>query len=359
MAPERIKEKLPRVVLIASEHTVCEYSTFLQHLLVGLADESIPVAFVCPPAWDKESVFPAAEVIGHPVFDIPFMGPLNTRLLAERLIRFKPTVLHCLCESKASVTRQLAHRLDVPYVLAVNAFQRRWKPLPVSSTHCAKIVVPAQSVAANIAGAQPRFSDRIEQINIGTFVTDTAVCFSEPTQIPTLMTTHRFDHIDEYENLLGVVRHLLIDGYEFMMVVVGVGRGDRQLWKLLAALDLLHIVTLVPRGMPWHALLASGDIFIRPRPRCSFDPQLLEAMSLGAAVAACRGGVDDLIVEERTALVFDPNDELSILRTLRQLLDRRERARQLAKNSLKYLRENHSVSRMISATIQVYRGIHT
>jgi glycosyltransferase involved in cell wall biosynthesis len=230
--------------------------------------------------------------------------------------------------------------------------------LPVSSTHCTKIVVPAQSVAANIAGALPHFSDRIEQIHFGAFVAETAMCFSEPTQIPTLMTTHRFHHIDEYENLLGVVRHLLIDGYEFMMVVVGIGRGDRHLWKLLAALGLLHIVTLVPRGMPWDALLASGDIFIRPRPRDHFDPQLLEAMSMGAAVAACRGGVDDLIIENRTALLFDPNDELSILRTLRQLLDRREQARRIAENSLKYLRENHSVDRMISATIQMYQGIH-
>ena len=358
MASERTKEKSLRVALIASEHTVCEYSTFLQHLLEGLANASIPVAFVCPSPWDRSANFPTAEVIAHPVFDIPFMGSLNTRLLAERLMRFKPTVLHCLCQSRASVTRQLAHRLDVPYVLAVNAFQKRWKPLLISSTHCAKIIVPAQSIAANISRVQPRFSDRIEQIYFGTFVADTAMCFAEPSRIPTLLTTHRFNHIDEYENLMGVVRHLLIDGYEFMMVVVGVGRGDRHLWKLLAALGLLHIVTLVPRGMPWHTLLASGDIFIRPRPTGDFDPQLLEAMSLGTAVAACRGGVDDLIIEDQTALVFDPNDELSIMRTLRQLLDRRERARQMAEASLKYLRENHSVRKMISATIQVYRGIH-
>jgi glycosyltransferase involved in cell wall biosynthesis len=172
------------------------------------------------------------------------------------------------------------------------------------------------------------------------------------------MTAHCFVNVDEYENLFGVVRHLLIDGYEFMMVVVGTGRSDRKLWKLLAALGLLHIVTLVPRGIPWRSLLASGDIFIRPQPRFDFDPLLLEAMSVGAAIAACKGGVDDLIIENRTALVFDPNDEMSILRTLRQLLNRREQARQMAETSLEYLRENHSVSHMISATIQSYRGAH-
>lgn len=357
MSSEHIKEKSPRVALITSERMVREYSTLLQNLMVGLADESIPVALVCPPEWDSSSVFTAsAEVIGHPVFDIPCMGLLNTRLLAERLIRFKPTVLHCLCESQAFVTKQLAHRLDVPYVLAINSLRKRWSLLPVSPTHCAKIIVPTQSIAANIAGVQPRFADRVEQINIGAFAADAATCFSKPSRIATLMTAHRFRHIDEYENLFGVVRHLLIDGYEFMMVVVGMGRTDRQIWKLLAALGLLHIVTLAPLGMPWQSLLASGDIFIRPRPRFHFDPQLLVAMSVGAAVAACRGGVDDLIIENQTALVFDPDDEMSILRILRQLLDKRELARHVAEASVKYIRENHSVSRMISSLIQVYRA---
>ena len=359
MALEHVKEKSPRVALIASENTVCEYSTFLQHLLVGLADESIPVALVSPPNWDRTSIFTAAaEVIGHPVFDIPFMGPLNMRLLAENLIRFKPTVLHCLCERKASVTKQLAHRLDIPYVLAVNSLRKRWTTLSLSSTHCAKIIVPAKSIADHVAGAQPRFADRIEQINMGAFTVDTATCFAESSQIATLMTIHRSANVDEYENLLGVVRHLLIDDYEFVMVIVGVDRTDRQLWKLLEALGLLHVVTLVPRSMPWRSLLSAGDIFIRPRPRIDFDPQLLEAMSIGVAVAACKGGVDDGIIENQTALVFDPNDELSILRTLKQLLDRRELARQIAEASLKYVKENHSVNKMVSALIRIYRDTH-
>ena len=359
MALEQIKDKSLRVALIASERTVYEYSTFLQHLLVGLADVSIPVALVCPLGWDSSTVFTAmAEIIGHPVFNIPFMGTVNMRLLSERLMRFKPTIFHCLCESQASMTKQLAHRLDVPYVLSVNSLQKRWKPVSISSSHCSKIIGSAQSITASITEAQPRFADRIQQINFGAFAVNSAACFSETSRLSTLIATHRCHKVDEYENLLGVIRHLLIDGYEFMMVIVGSGRVDRQLWKLMAALGLLHVVTLVPRGMPWRSLLASGDIFIRPWPSADFDPQLLGAMSVGTAVAACKGGVDDLILENETALVFNPNDELSILHTLRQLLDQREVARRIAGNALEYLRKNHSVSKMISDMIRVYHGVY-
>ena len=93
MALEKDTKQSLRLALIASEHTVSEYSIFLEHLLVGLADESIPVALVCPPGYDADSLFTgAAEVISHPVFELPLTGHLNRRLLVEQLAKFKPTV---------------------------------------------------------------------------------------------------------------------------------------------------------------------------------------------------------------------------------------------------------------------------
>jgi glycosyltransferase involved in cell wall biosynthesis len=148
----------------------------------------------------------------------------------------------------------------------------------------------------------------------------------------------------------------MIDGYEFMVVIAGDGRAERHLWKLLTALSLLQVVTMVPRLKPWRSVLAAGDIFIRPQPRFAFDPSLLEAMSIGAAVAGCKGGVDDLIVEDHTAVVFDPKDEVSMLRCLQKLLGKREFARQIARNAQEYLKANHAADNMISATIRAYEN---
>ncbi len=358
MASDRVKKKPLRVALIASERTVCEYSMFLERLLLGLADESVPVALICPPDCRLDAVFTGtAEVIRHPVFDLPLMGRLNLRLLVERLGKFNPTVLHCLCERQALLTAQLARRLDLPYILTVNSLQKRRPSLPVASSHCRRVIVPAKSIADNLAGLYPRLADLIQQINIGTFVADACGCFSGASAVATMVAAHPLDEADALENLFGAARHLLIDGYEFMMVVVGGGRADRQLWKLLAALDLLPVVTLVPRLLPWRSVLASGDIFIRPRPSRIFDPLLLEAMSVGTAVAGCRGGVDDLIIENQTAVVFDPDDEQSIMRTLKQLLDRRELARQIARSAQDYLRQNYTVSGMISDIFQTYQEV--
>ena len=124
--------------------------------------------------------------------------------------------------------------------------------------------------------------------------------------------------------------------------------------KLLTALDLLQIVTIVSRLKPWRSVLAAGDIYIQPQSNTVFNPFLLEAMSVGSAVAACKGGVDDLIIEGKTAVVFNPNDEISIRGSLQGLLDRKEFARQIARNAQQNLRENHSVSKMISSILRVY-----
>ena len=355
MASDNGTKKSLRAALIASEHTICEYSIFLEHLLVGLADESIPVALICPLDFDPGSVFTGiTEVINYPIFDLPLMGHLNIKLLTERLSKFEPTILHCLCESRASLTRQLAQLLDLPYVLMVNSLQKRWSHLSISPNYCQRIIVPAKSIAENIASIHPRFADRIKQINIGTFVAKNSGCFSDPSQLATMVITDPFIKTDDFENLFNVFKHLLIDDYEFLTVIAGGSRTDRQLWKLLDALDLLKTVSIVPRRLPWHSILAAGDIFIRTRSNYAFDPVLLQAMSIGAVIAGCKGGVDDLLIEDQTAVVFDPNDEMSIMRSLQRLLDRREYAHQIAINAQEYLRKNHSVSKMISDILHVY-----
>ena len=349
------KKKPFRVALIASEHIVTEYRMFLGHLLVGLTDQSISVALVCPDRCNLDSIIlGAAEIIRYSNFGLPLIGHINKRLLTESLAKFKPSIIHCLTETHAAITRQLARRLDLPYVLTVNSLQERWSRLPVSYKRCAAISVPVESIGSNITGIYPRYADRVRQINIGTFTARTECCFSEPSRTPSIVIAHPFHNTDEFEKLFSALRHIHINGHEFMIVIIGGGRAETELWKLLAALDLLPMVTFVPRTIPKRPVLAAGDIFIRPRPNTTFDPFLLEAMSVGTAVAGCKGGVDDLIIEDVTAVVFNPDDELSIVGALQKLLGRLEFARKIAKNAQRYLRKNHSVSEMISSTVQIY-----
>ena len=352
---EMAREKSLRPVLIISEQMVYEYSIFLEHLLVGLAGESIPVALVCHPDSDVDFlVSPGVEVIRYPALRLPLMKRQNRKILAEQLAKFRPTVLHCLCQSEASLTRKLAKQLDLSYVLTVNSLQERWGQFPISLKRCAKIIVPTKTIADNFAKFYPRFVNRVEQINVGTFVADSTACFRDPSRLASMVTSHLLDDAGVFENLFGAVRHLAIDGYEFMLVVIGGGRAEKELRKLLTAQGLSQIITIVPRLKSWRSVFAAGDIFIQPGPTSMFNPLLLEAMAVGAAVASCKGGVDDLIIDGQTAVVFDPADELSIYASLQRLLDSRQFARQIASRAQQHLKQNHTVTKMVSAILQAY-----
>ncbi len=345
-----------RPALITSWRTLHEYSTFLDHLLVGLTAQAVNAAVVCPPdSRTHTPISPSVEVIRHPAYDLPFFTHYNKRILLEKLKKFDPTVLHCLCQSQALLVRHLARHLDIPYVLTVDSLQKRWGQLSISSKRLARIIVPAASIKDNLERFYPRISDRIEQINFGTFTSPEIHCFDQPRRMATVVIAGPMEKADELANVLEAVKNLAIAGYEFMLVMIGTGRDEKNVRRMLSARGLLEMTVIVPTRAPVRAVLAAGDIFVQPQPAENFTPMLLEAMSVGTAVAVCKGGVDDFIIENETAAVFDPDDELSVRTCLQKLFDTPESARQLASSAQRYIKENHSVTEMVTEIVNIYR----
>ncbi len=353
-----VEKKPVRPLLVVSDKNLSEYEMFVYRLLVGLADESVPAALISLCGWEIEPVVPPSiEVIKHPAFGLPFLRHQANKELLERLVDFKPTVLHSLCEQNAFFVKRLAHQLDLPYILTVNSLQKQFSRLFLFSRHPASITVPAKSISESIRKVRPKYAGQIKQINIGTFLEGQGGCFSELSRQICMVTAGAFKEVSEFKNLLGAVRRLALDGYEFMLFIIGKGPAEKKLRRLITALGLSQMITIVPRLQPWRSFLSACDIFICPRPSNSFNPLLLEAMSTGTAVASCKGGVDDLIIENETAVIFEADDELSIMNRLRELLNRPERSRQLAEAAQNYVKENHKVSTMVSEMLQVYRDV--
>jgi glycosyltransferase involved in cell wall biosynthesis len=344
-----------RPALILSRRNITEHTTFVRHLLVGLADESIPAALICPPGQNIESVTPApAVVFTHPPVALPLMEHLGIERLAGQLEKFKPTVLHCLCESRSGLARQLSRVLGLPYVLMINSLAKRMHKLPISTHRCARIIVPAETIRASVDRALPRWAERIAQINIGAFVETDTICFTDPSRLPSIVVAHPLRRVSDFENFFEAIKSLRTDGREFMVAIMGTGPAEHHIRKLLVSLGLSDIVTIVPVLDPWRSVVVAGDIFVQPQPLPRFSVFLLEAMAVGTAVAACWGGVDDLIIPNETAVVFEPDSEPSIRQALRQLLDEHDFARRLATTAQEHIRAHYSVSAMVSATMRVY-----
>jgi glycosyltransferase involved in cell wall biosynthesis len=157
------------------------------------------------------------------------------------------------------------------------------------------------------------------------------------------------------DNVLHVLHRLVVENYRFMTAVISEDYAERHIRTLLGKLGLSRVVTLVPALAGIDPAIAAADIFVVPRPSSCFNMALLSAMSAGCCAAACKGGVDDLIIDGSTAVVFNPDDQLSIYGALKRLLDAPDYARQIAAQAQTFLRQNHHVSTMVTSTLQLYR----
>ncbi|MCF7955337.1 MAG: glycosyltransferase family 4 protein [Phycisphaerae bacterium] len=344
-----------RPVLIIDKPELKDYQACLQHLFVGLADESIQSALICPPDAGAGSVLcPSVELIYHPLLRIPLFRNQNRQSVLEKLTKFKPTVLHCFSSSKTKLTRYLAETLNIPFLLTYNRSTHRKLSAIANSPNCASLLALSRPIAADLERSFKKFNGRIQQFNIGTFVEDDCACFSANVPIRSMVIAQPLTNANDFKGLLNAVRHLVIDGYEFFLAIIGKGSAEREIHRMIHKLGLTQVVTVVGEIEPLRSVFSGADIFIQPHSRAEFNSPLLEAMGVGLAVASCRNGSEYLLVDGETTVFFDPHDELSVYSCLQNLLDNKEFAQQIARNGQQFLRENYTVTGMINSLKKYY-----
>jgi glycosyltransferase involved in cell wall biosynthesis len=344
-----------RPVLIIDTAEIKDYQACLQHLFVGLSAESVQSALICPPDAGAASVLcPTVDLIYHPLLKIPLFRNQNRRSVLEKLTKFKPTVLHCFSASKSKLTRFLAETLDIPFLLTFNSGNQRKLTRVSTSPNCASLLALSRPIADELELNFPNFQGRINQLNTGTFVEDDCACFSAKANVRSMVVAQPLTNANDFYGLLNAVRHLVIDGYEFLLAIIGKGGAEREIHRMIKKLGLSQVVTVIPEIEPLRSVFAGADIFIQPHSRPEFNSPLLEAMGVGLAVASCHDGSEDLLVENETTVFFDPYDELSVYACLHNLLDKRDFAQQIARKGQQFLRENYTVSGMIDSLVKYY-----
>ena len=344
-----------RPALLLDAAAVARFAPLLRRLLVGFASEGYASAMICPPQCDTSTIVsPLVETIPYPVFQLPIFARQNWQMLVDRLGEFEPTVLHCMSLGRSNLASHVAEELDIPYVLTFHTAHIGWHKPVVSPLRCAAITASTAAAAERLRKAYPSISDRIVHVSDGTFVEDTCACFIEPGRVPSLVVAQPLDRMEHFEALLGAVRQLVVNGYKLILAIVGDGPAGHAVHRTIVQSGLALCVTMTGDIRPLRSIFAGADIFVQTRPADEGHTNLLEAMGVGLAVACNRQGADDFTVEDRSAVFFDPRDELSIYKSLQKLLDDRDFARRIAAAGQEYLRRNHSVSRMVEELIRIY-----
>jgi glycosyltransferase involved in cell wall biosynthesis len=352
---ESSPEVAVRPVFLVDKPVFAFYASYIRRILVGLTGSANASALVSHPATDLQAILcPAVESFVHPALQLPIFWNQNRKLLLSQLYRFKPTVLHTFYPGQIRLAHWLSDQLDVPYVVSCHQRPSRRICFEKSMSHAAALIAPSEPIAAGLTAKCPKLKSRTERIHIASFVADECCCFSREPGVTSLIAVHPFDSFELFESFLNAVRHLVLEGHEIMVALMGEGKAEKAIRTHIRKLGLTSIVTVIPPIRPIRKILSGADIYVHLSDNRRFDAQLLEAMAVGLAVVGSPEQTSGLLYEDRTAMCWDPTDQMNIYDRLKKVLSARERTRQLALNGQAHLRKYNSVSGMVDRLMQTY-----
>lgn len=348
-------ETVIRPVFFVDRSVLLSYSAYIRRILVGLTGIARTSALVCPSGIDSQMILcPSVKRIEHPALRLPIFWNQNRKVLIDRLLRFKPTILHAFSPGQAHLAEWLCNQFQLPYVVTAHKMPSRRFCLKRSLDHAAKIIAPSKPIADHLFEKYPSLKPSVERINIGCFVEDNCSCFSRGENVASLIVVHPLNSLKLFVPFLNAVRHLVLDGLEVMVGIMGTGKAEKAIRTHIRKLGLTSIVTVIPPIRPMHNILSGADIFVHLSDSGSFDAQLLEAMAVGLAVVGSPETSSGLLHDGQTAAFWDNSDELNIYGCLKNMLGQRDKSRRLAQNAQAHLREHHSVSQMVDKLTATY-----
>lgn len=141
--------------------------------------------------------------------------------------------------------------------------------------------------------------------------------------------------LEKEKNVAGLIDALAtVKESPLRLVLLGGGRLREQLERQARASRIdAQFLGVIPHGqLPRH--FQSADCFVLPSLTEGHPKALIEAMACGLPCAAsARGGIPSVLEDGVTGLLFDPEDEAEMARTIGRLLADQELARRLGERA--------------------------
>lgn len=139
------------------------------------------------------------------------------------------------------------------------------------------------------------------------------------------------------------------------LAIVGDGPSRPSLEKLFD--DGRTVFTGYLRGENLADAYAAADLFVFPGANETFGNVVLEAMASGLPVVAARsGGVLDFVSDGVSGLLFDPEDQSSLVKATRALVTQSELARRLAVQA-RTVAENRRWENLLDGLLDDYAAV--
>ena len=146
------------------------------------------------------------------------------------------------------------------------------------------------------------------------------------------------------------------DNVKFL--IVGDGPMKDELRAEVTRLNLADRVIFTGFRNDMPEIYALSDVMVNASSIEGLPMTLLEAMASGVPVVAARtGGIPEIVKDDETGLLIDPNDVEDLRAKIEVLIDDRCKSQRLAAAAFEFVTLNHSCERMRDHYQDVYRDV--
>ena len=313
---------------------------------------------VSPRSTDVEELAPAA--VETVIYAAPHWWQGKTRVVQDVssvVSAFGPKVVHAVDAQAGPLADRVAESLPVP--LFVSSYSLADLPALRKLNSIAGVVAPSEAIHDRLAGAGIVSEDRLHLIRPGIATVRHATCFQTLDDVVGLAACGPLQRTAPFVAVLEAFNQLDPGEQEVAFFLIGRGRGERKLRRIVCDLGLAETMTFVDREDVSHfgAVLRGMDVFISPVVQDSYDFDCLQAMSAGLPVVVSADSPADFAIDGETALTYNAARPSELARKLSDLLQDRVAARKLAESALDYLRKNHGPHDAARAMANLYRTV--
>jgi glycosyltransferase involved in cell wall biosynthesis len=277
--------------------------------------------------------------------------------VVAELRRRKVDLLHGLDGSAAVLTRALARRAGLGYLLSSYSVDDAWR-LGDAGRGASGVLAASEPIRQALIshGAAP--PGRIHLMRPGVYHVRRATCFSDPDHSTAIVAGGTLDDQPAMEAVLLCFCELVARKLDCVFFIMGAGRSERRLRRRAEELNLRHHLTFTgcpPMG-ELTGIFQAADVYVAATGQDQIDMRSLLAMAAGVPVLAAGGdGVSDFLRDGETVMSFTPGDAGELTVKLAMLLDDRASARALADSAIQYIHDNHSPAANVAALARICR----
>jgi glycosyltransferase involved in cell wall biosynthesis len=345
------------VLVMVDDDMLRRVGPTMRQLCVGFVDEPIRTTVLCPNKTDPHMLLVGmTNHLTHGSLRWP-LRDRSIRRVIDALGSDDPDLVHVYSRRLIDSAKALATHFDIPMVVQLAGLD----DVAVLGTEpggaaCAYIAftTPILQAAQRVLGER---ADRVTLIRPGMHAKASPTCFADDQRTATLISFTRFTPQCGLINLLEATAALIRRGEDLLLFLLGSGPLEPRLRRRVIELGLLKSVTFTGTVANRQAAMDSADILVSTRRQTELRSHALEGMAAGMAIVAARGSIDDALIDDQTALLFDTASPDQLTIQLSQLLEHRDMARQLAARAQEHVRQHHQPSAMVSAIAQLYRRL--